>query len=168
MAGWGKRPGEGLSPFGRDVVRRLGELGLCLDLTHINRAGFFDALAYATGLPSVFVRKEVKGHGLGRRIEGGDVAARRVALVEDMVTTGGSSLSAVEALRGVGLGYLLLFRRQLEPEGAAIYVEVTILRHQRCVKEVHGRTADKAGDKDIVRRVVQFLRGVDLHHEPVL
>ena len=60
------------------------------------------ALAFATGRPSVFVRKAAKEHGLGRRIEGGDVAGREVVLVEDMVTTGGSSLAAVEALREAG------------------------------------------------------------------
>ncbi len=60
------------------------------------------ALAFAAEQPSVFVRKATKEHGLGRRIEGGDVAGRRVVLVEDMVTTGGSSLSAVEALREAG------------------------------------------------------------------
>jgi orotate phosphoribosyltransferase len=60
------------------------------------------ALAYATGRPSVFVRKAVKEHGLGRRVEGGEVAGRRVVLVEDMVTTGGSSLAAVDALREAG------------------------------------------------------------------
>ncbi len=60
------------------------------------------SLAYSMRLPSVFVRKATKGHGLLRRIEGGDVAGLRVVLVEDMVTTGGSSLSAVEALRDGG------------------------------------------------------------------
>ncbi len=60
------------------------------------------ALAFTAGLPSVFVRKQAKGHGLGRRIEGGDVAGRQTILVEDMVTTGGSSLSAIAALREAG------------------------------------------------------------------
>ena len=60
------------------------------------------ALAYHLGQPSVFVRKAAKDHGLTQRIEGGDVTGRRVVLVEDMVTTGGSSLSAIEALRGGG------------------------------------------------------------------
>ena len=60
------------------------------------------ALAFATGRPSVFVRKEAKGHGLGRRVEGGDVDGRPAVLIEDMVTTGGSSLSAVAALREAG------------------------------------------------------------------
>lgn len=57
------------------------------------------ALAYATGKPSVFIRKESKSHGTAQRIEGGTVDKRRVLLVEDLVTTGGSSLSAVDALR---------------------------------------------------------------------
>ncbi len=60
------------------------------------------ALAYHLGQPSVFVRKAAKDHGLTQRIEGGDVTGRRVFLVEDMVTTGGSSLSAIEALRDGG------------------------------------------------------------------
>jgi orotate phosphoribosyltransferase len=60
------------------------------------------ALAYTLGLPSVFIRKEAKEHGQQNRVEGGEVRGRRVVLVEDMVTTGGSSLSAVEALRAEG------------------------------------------------------------------
>ncbi len=56
------------------------------------------ALAFSAGLPSVFIRKESKGHGKAQRIEGGEVARRVVLLVEDLVTTGGSSLSAVAAL----------------------------------------------------------------------
>ena len=60
------------------------------------------ALAYSLKAPSVFIRKESKGHGKGNRIEGGEVDGRRVLLVEDLITTGGSSLSAVEALRGSG------------------------------------------------------------------
>jgi orotate phosphoribosyltransferase len=59
-------------------------------------------LAYEMSLPSVFVRKEAKGHGLKQRIEGGDVTGRHVILIEDQVTTGGSSLSGVTALRDAG------------------------------------------------------------------
>ena len=60
------------------------------------------ALAYVLNTPSVFIRKESKGHGKGQRIEGGEVAGKTVLLVEDLVTTGGSSLSAVAALRAAG------------------------------------------------------------------
>ena len=59
-------------------------------------------VAYAAGLPSCFVRKEAKRHGRGRAVEGADVRGRRVVLVEDVVTTGGSSLDAVRALREAG------------------------------------------------------------------
>ncbi|MEK7556908.1 MAG: orotate phosphoribosyltransferase [Patescibacteria group bacterium] len=57
------------------------------------------ALAFMLKKPSVFVRKEVKGHGLKKRVEGGEVKGKRVLLIEDLVTTGGSSLSGVSALR---------------------------------------------------------------------
>ena len=60
------------------------------------------ALGYLLARPSVFVRKQAKEHGKRARIEGGDVAGKRVVLVEDLVTTGGSSLSGVEALREAG------------------------------------------------------------------
>lgn len=60
------------------------------------------ALAYKMNLPTVFVRKQAKEHGLQQRIEGGDVKHRSVVLIEDQVTTGGSSLSAVQALRDSG------------------------------------------------------------------
>ncbi|WP_263378603.1 orotate phosphoribosyltransferase [Granulicella paludicola] len=60
------------------------------------------ALGFAMQKPSVFIRKEAKGHGTKKRVEGGDVKGLRVVLVEDLVTTGISSLAAVEALREEG------------------------------------------------------------------
>lgn len=60
------------------------------------------ALAYSLGRPSVFIRKQAKDHGKRARIEGGDVEGKRVLLIEDLVTTGGSSLSGVQALRDAG------------------------------------------------------------------
>ncbi|HST65083.1 MAG TPA: orotate phosphoribosyltransferase [Mycobacteriales bacterium] len=53
-------------------------------------------------LDAFIVRKEGKAHGLQRRIEGPDVAGRRVLAVEDTSTTGSSVLTAVEALREAG------------------------------------------------------------------
>lgn len=60
------------------------------------------ALGFLLKQPSVFVRKQVKDHGTKSRIEGGNVSGKRVILVEDLVTTGSSSLSGVEALREAG------------------------------------------------------------------
>ena len=53
-------------------------------------------------LVGFFVRKETKSHGLGRRIEGGFQAGQSVALVEDTVTTGGSTLEALAAVEAEG------------------------------------------------------------------
>ncbi len=60
------------------------------------------ALGFATEKPSIFIRKEAKEHGTKKRVEGGDVSGKRVVLVEDLVTTGMSSLSGIEALRAEG------------------------------------------------------------------
>jgi orotate phosphoribosyltransferase len=60
------------------------------------------ALAFHLKQPCVYVRKQAKAHGTQSRVEGGDVAGKRVLLVEDMITTGGSSLSAVAGLRESG------------------------------------------------------------------
>lgn len=56
----------------------------------------------ATPLVGFFVRKEKKGHGLGRQIEGAFQAGQSVALVEDTVTTGGSTLQALEIVEDAG------------------------------------------------------------------
>lgn len=56
----------------------------------------------ATPLVGFFVRKEKKGHGLGRQIEGAFEPGQTVALVEDTVTTGGSTLQAIEIVEAAG------------------------------------------------------------------
>ena len=57
-------------------------------------------------LPLVYVRAEPKSHGMGNRIEGEAAAGRAVIVIEDLVSTGGSSLAAVSALRDAGLEVL--------------------------------------------------------------
>ena len=60
------------------------------------------ALAFHLQQPSLFIRKEAKGHGTQKRVEGGDVQGKHVLLVEDLVTMGGSSLDGVAVLREEG------------------------------------------------------------------
>jgi orotate phosphoribosyltransferase len=60
------------------------------------------AAALGRKLDAFVVRKGEKAHGLQRRIEGPEVAGRRVLAVEDTSTTGGSVLTAVEALQRNG------------------------------------------------------------------
>lgn len=52
--------------------------------------------------PSVFIRKQAKDHGTKKMVEGGDVEGKKVLLIEDLVTTGGSSLHGVQELRSAG------------------------------------------------------------------
>jgi orotate phosphoribosyltransferase len=61
------------------------------------------AASLASGLPFLIVRGQAKDYGTANRIEGVYEAGQRVCLVEDVVTTGGAAVSAVEALRSEGL-----------------------------------------------------------------
>jgi orotate phosphoribosyltransferase len=78
--------------------------GLTLGADPVATAMLHAAATAAGGrrLDAFVVRKEGKAHGLQRRIEGPDVAGRRVLAVEDTSTTGGSVLTAVDALREAG------------------------------------------------------------------
>ncbi len=62
------------------------------------------AVMHAPGRPidAFVVRKSAKAHGMQRQIEGADVAGKRVLVVEDTSTTGGSALTAVRAVREAG------------------------------------------------------------------
>ena len=60
------------------------------------------AAAEAHVLDAFVVRKAEKAHGLQRRIEGPDIAGRKVVVVEDTSTTGGSAIMAIEAAREAG------------------------------------------------------------------
>lgn len=76
--------------------------GLTLGADPVAAAMLHSAAADGVTLDSFVVRKSAKEHGMQRRIEGPGVAGRRVLAVEDTSTTGGSVLTAVEALRGEG------------------------------------------------------------------
>ena len=76
--------------------------GLTLGADPVATAMLHAAAAQGRRLDAFVVRKAEKAHGLQRRIEGPDVAGRRVLAVEDTSTTGGSVLTAVDALREAG------------------------------------------------------------------
>lgn len=73
-------------------------------------------------LKGFIVRKEAKGHGTGRDVEGPVAAGESCVIVEDVVTTGGSSLAAIEKVEAFGLkvrGVLAIIDR-LEGGGEAL------------------------------------------------
>jgi len=76
--------------------------GLTLGADPVAAAMLHAAAGQGQILDAFVVRKAEKTHGLQRRIEGPDVAGRRVLAVEDTSTTGASVLTAVDALREAG------------------------------------------------------------------
>ncbi len=60
-------------------------------------------VAEELGLPFIYVRSSAKGHGMGNMIEGYFEKGQKVVVIEDLISTGGSSLKAVEDLRAAGL-----------------------------------------------------------------
>ncbi len=94
--------------IGRQLLELTGDLdydavgGLTLGADPVATSMLHAAAATGRTLDAFVVRKEQKAHGLQRRIEGPDVNGRRVLAVEDTSTTGGSVLTAVEALREAG------------------------------------------------------------------
>ena len=76
--------------------------GLTLGADPVATAMMHVAARNGRKLNSFVVRKAEKAHGLQRRIEGPDVVGKRVLAVEDTSTTGGSVLTAIDALKGAG------------------------------------------------------------------
>jgi orotate phosphoribosyltransferase len=99
---------EGAPLVGRVMRQLTGDLrydvvgGLTLGADPVATAMLHAAADGAGFLDACVVRKQGKAHGLQRRIEGPDVAGRRALVVEDVSTTGGSPLTAAEALQEAG------------------------------------------------------------------
>lgn len=96
---------------GQAVLARLQELGPLPDAVGGMSIGADPitaavvTMAGVAGLPlkGFMIRKEPKGHGLGRYVEGPVAAGNRVVILEDVVTTGGSSLLAIDRAEEFGL-----------------------------------------------------------------
>lgn len=76
--------------------------GLTLGADPIATALLHAAASRGQDLDAFVVRKAAKAHGMQRQIEGPDVAGRKVVVVEDTTTTGGSPIAAIEAVRAAG------------------------------------------------------------------
>ena len=114
---------DGLSLIGPLALAALHEVdwrvnavgGLTLGADPISYAIAYASAATASPIRAFTVRKEAKAHGTGRLIEGPFHAGDRVAIIEDVITTGGSALRAVEAVRAAGgtvVGVLALVDRE--------------------------------------------------------
>lgn len=99
-------------------------------------------IAEALGLPFVYVRSAPKGHGLENLIEGDLKPHQKVVVIEDLISTGGSSLKAVEAIRDNGadvLGMMAIFTYEFPAATEAFKehkVELTTLSNYSSMLEV--------------------------------
>jgi orotate phosphoribosyltransferase len=76
--------------------------GMTMGADPIASAVLHQGAARGAAYDAFVVRKEPKDHGRGRQVEGPDVAGKRVIVLEDTSTTGGSPLAAIEALKKLG------------------------------------------------------------------
>ena len=76
--------------------------GLTLGADPIANAVLHASVAAGTPVDAFVVRKEPKDHGRGRRIEGNFQAGDTVVVVDDVITTGGSTLKAIDAIEAEG------------------------------------------------------------------
>ena len=77
--------------------------GMTMGADPIATAASMAAFAHGRELKAFIVRKEVKGHGTRNWIEGPVAEGERVVVVEDVITTGGSTLKAIERIESWGL-----------------------------------------------------------------
>jgi orotate phosphoribosyltransferase len=114
------------------------------------------ALGFVMKKPSVFVRKEAKDHGTKKRVEGGDVRGKRVVLVEDLVTTGSSSIAAIEALRDEGavVTDCLAIISYGFAEAADLFVQHGVMLHSATTFEAVLEIAIERGTMDPVGAVL--------------
>ena len=128
---------DGLATIGPLALERIRARGWTPDAVGGLTLGA-DPVSYAIAVASAFtdaplraftVRKEAKAHGTGKLIEGPFRSGDRVVVIEDVITTGGSALKAVAAIRAAGgviLGVLAVVDREeggrgvLEAEGLAV------------------------------------------------
>lgn len=101
--------GQGANMVAAGILEKLKDSmpdavgGMAIGADPISAAVITVAWQNGQALRGFIVRKEAKGHGTGRQVEGPVQAGDRVVMMEDVVTTGGSSLRAIAAAREFGL-----------------------------------------------------------------
>jgi orotate phosphoribosyltransferase len=97
---------ELLQPLGEQLAALVAEHepdAVRLAAPELGAVALAAATSLVSGLPFVIVRKEAKEYGTANRLEGSFEPGERVCLIEDVVTSGGAAVAAVEALREAGL-----------------------------------------------------------------
>ena len=93
---------ELLSALGERIAEKVAEVepeAVRLAAPELGAVPLAAAASLSSGLPFIIVRRTAKQYGTGNRIEGERERGERVCLVEDIVTTGGAAVDAIQALR---------------------------------------------------------------------
>lgn len=112
-------------------------------------------VAHDMGLPFLYVRSDAKGHGLKNQVEGDLTVGRSVIVVEDLVSTGKSSLLAVQALREAGLevkGMVSIFTYGFE-EATKAFAKEKVTLHSLTNYSIlldQALRSDYITDKDVI------------------
>ena len=101
-----------------------------------------------------WVREQVKAHGTEKSIEGGLREGARVVVVDDVFTTGGSAMKAVEAVRGIGCEVVLVLALVDRLEGVREFLRRNGVQNFRAVFTIHGfgNGADVRGQAETAPR----------------
>lgn len=118
-------------------------------------------LAQELNLPMIYVRGEKKNHGLGKQIEGKIEAGTSVILIEDLISTGGSALNGVAALKEEGklkvIAVVAIVTYELEESKLAFKeadVSLTTLTSLKQIAEVAQKRAEIS--ENDYQRLLQF------------
>ena len=107
---------EAISGFMKELIPKEVDLLGGLELGGVPLA---TALSLKTGIPCIFVRKEAKTYGTCALAEGGDIANKKIVLIEDVITTGGQVCESAVQLRERGAlvkNVVCVIHRSLKPE----------------------------------------------------
>lgn len=143
---------EGMNLIGEVVFEMLRDApvtaagGLTLGADPIANA--LAVISFQRGKPikSFIVRKDVKDHGTKSAIEGNVAAGERVVIIDDVITTGGSTITAIEQARRAGLAVDRVITLIDREEGG----RENILQHADCVQSVFTRTQIMALREEIL------------------
>jgi orotate phosphoribosyltransferase len=143
---------EGQALIGALGLKAIDEAGLAPDAVGGLTMGA-DPIAYAIAhrsfldgrpIEAFSVRKEPKGHGVGKQVEGCFAAGQSVVVIEDTITTGGSALKACEVIKAAGGEILAVLAFVDREEGGREAIEAEGLTVMSMVRlsELRGRSGD--------------------------
>lgn len=149
----------------RKVAQAYAELVQGLKFDHIASVPYAalpagSVVAWQLGISMIYPRKEVKQHGTGQTIEGSFEAGQTAVLIEDVITTGGSIVSAAEVLRQAGIqlkDVIVLVDR--EQGGASKMEEIDLSLHSVLkISEIVAILKQKGLiDSETFNKVIQYL-----------